>query len=95
MLSLQSEADFPINTRWTEEQGYSDVPPWSSLDDKTLNISRSSPACSIINKKVCSLLISLAIKVWGRANPNDQFDRLHLLSGLKIWDRLPLYIGLS
>jgi len=88
MPSLQSEADFPINIRWTEEQGYSDVPPWSSLNEKTLNISRSSPACSIINKKVRSLLIPLTIRVWGRASPNDQFDRLHLLSDLKTWDRL-------
>jgi hypothetical protein len=60
-LLLQDEADFPINSRWTEEQGYSDVPTWSSLDDKTLNISSPSPTCSIIDKKARSLLVFLLI----------------------------------
>jgi hypothetical protein len=66
-LLLQGEADFPINYRWTEEQGYSDVHTWSSLDDKTLNISNPSPAFSIIDKKARSLLITFLIRIWGRA----------------------------
>jgi hypothetical protein len=55
----------------------------ASLDDKTLNISSPSPACSIIDKKARSLLIFFLKSVWARANPNDHFDRLHLLSDLK------------
>lgn len=82
-LLLQNEADFPINSRWTGEQSYSDVLIWSSLGDKTLNISRPSPACSIVDKKVRSLLIFLLIRVWRRAGPIDQFDSFHRLSGLK------------
>jgi hypothetical protein len=60
-LSLQSGADLPINSRCTEEQGYSDLPTWSSLNDKTFNISRSSFACSIFDKKARSLLVFLLI----------------------------------
>jgi hypothetical protein len=60
-LSLQSGADFPIKSRWTEEQGYSDVPTCSSLDDKTLDISSPSPTCSIIDRKARSLLVFLLI----------------------------------
>ena len=56
-LLLQGEADIPINSRRTEEQGYTEVPTWLSPDVKFLNISGPSPVCSIIDKKARSLLI--------------------------------------
>jgi hypothetical protein len=41
----------------------------SSLDDKNPNISRLSPAASIIDKKARSLLISLVKRAGGRVCP--------------------------
>ena len=41
----------------------------SSLDDKTLNISRLFLACLIIDKKARSLLMSFLTRVGGRVHP--------------------------
>jgi len=60
------EADFPINPRRTEEQGYSAIWMSPSLRENSLNISRSSPICSIIEKKAQSLLIASVMKPSGK-----------------------------
>lgn len=95
---FQDGADFPISTRRTEEKGHNDVPMSSSLDDKIPNISRLSPATSIIDKKARSLLISSLTRAWGRVRPmitTIAFICLHRLSSLTYETGSRLSIGLS